>query len=145
MPNKIPRIEFVLLQVENEKTSLLNSCEEQEDEVEAITAENEEECRRIGELEVCIFFPSILTSFDSTCFFSLRGGNDVQMQGNIFNSKIYFIHFFRLNHFIHNSRDSLPSLHSLHSEFCFQFPPNFKPEIGKWICHRELITLNPPF
>ena len=79
MPNKMPRIDFVLLQVENEKTSLLNSCEEQEDEVEAITAENEEECRRIGELEVCIFSPSILTSFDSTCFFSLRDARVVMM------------------------------------------------------------------
>ena len=46
-------------QVENEKTTLLTTCEEKEEEVEAITAENAEEIKRIGELEVCIITISI--------------------------------------------------------------------------------------
>ena len=45
--------------MENEKTTLLTTCEEKEEEVEAITAENAEEIKRIGELEVCIITISI--------------------------------------------------------------------------------------
>ena len=60
--------------MENEKTTLLTTCEEKEEEVEAITAENAEEIKRIGELEVCIITISITSDLVSVSVILLSLG-----------------------------------------------------------------------